>query len=54
MVLLLIALVGTIMLEAVYIIVTKNISDELVAGISALVGSLATAFLMGKRSAWVP
>jgi hypothetical protein len=51
MALLLVALIGLIALEAVYIVVCRRISDELVAGISAVMASLATAFLMGKRSA---
>ena len=51
MALLLIALIGLIALEAVYIIVCRQISDELIAGISAVMASLATAFLMGRRSA---
>jgi hypothetical protein len=51
MALLLVALIGLIALEAVYIVVCRQISDELVAGISAVMASLATAFLMGKRSA---
>jgi len=50
MTLLLIALIGLIVLEAVYIVVCRQISEELVAGISAVMASLATAFLMGKRS----
>ena len=51
MTLLIVALIGLIMLEAIYILVVRQISDELVAGISAVMASLATAFLMGKRSA---
>ena len=51
MALLLVALIGLIALEAVYIVVCRQISDELIAGISAVMASLATAFLMGKRSA---
>ena len=51
MILLIVALIGLIMLEAIYILVVRQISDELVAGISAVMASLATAFLMGKRSA---
>lgn len=51
MVALMVALVGMIVLEAIYIVVTRSINDDLVAAISALLGSLTTAFLMGKRSA---
>ena len=51
MTLLLVALIGLIALEAIYIVVCRQINDELVEGISAVMASLATAFLMGKRSA---
>jgi len=50
MVLLVIALIGVIVLEAIYIVVTKSVNNEMVAVISALVGSLVTAFLMGKKT----
>ena len=50
MVLSIIALIGVIVLEAIYIVVTKSVNNEMVAVISALVGSLATAFLMGKKN----
>lgn len=50
MVLLIIALIGVIVLEAIYIVVTKSVNNEIVAVISALIGSLATAFLMGKKT----
>ena len=50
MVLLLVALVGMILLETIFIVVTRTVNDDLIAGISALLGSLTTAFLMGKRS----
>jgi hypothetical protein len=46
MALLIIALVGLIVLEALYICVTKSVSAE---AISALSGSVATAFLVGKQ-----
>ena len=49
MALLLVALVGLIALEAIYIVVVKQISNELIAGISAVMASLATAFLMGRK-----
>ena len=49
MALLLVALVGLIALEAIYIVVAKQISNELIAGISAVMASLATAFLMGRK-----
>jgi hypothetical protein len=51
MVLLLVALIGLIGLEAVYIVVCRQINNELLAGISAVMASLATAFLTEKRSA---
>ena len=50
MVLLIIALIGVIVLEAIYIVVTKSVNNEMTAAISALVGSLTTAFLMGKKT----
>ncbi len=49
MTLLIIALVGVIILEGVCIVVTGQVNPELLSVISGLVGSLATAFLMGKR-----
>lgn len=49
MVLLIIALIGVIVLEAICIIVTKSVNNEIIAIISALIGSLVTAFLMGKK-----
>jgi hypothetical protein len=49
MVLLIIALIGLIVLEALYIYVTKSVSAELFAAISALSGSIVTAFLVGKQ-----
>jgi hypothetical protein len=49
MVLLIIALVGLIVLEALYICITKSVSAELFAAISALSGSIVTAFLVGKQ-----
>ena len=50
MVLLIIALVGVIVLEVVCIVVTGAFNSELLAVISGLVGSLVTAFVMGKKS----
>ena len=50
MVLLVISLIGFIVLEAIYIVVTKSVNNEMVAVISALFGSLTTAFLMGKKT----
>lgn len=50
MALLIVALVGVFVLEAIYIVVTKSVSNELAAVISALVGSVTTAFLMGKKA----
>ena len=49
MLLLIIALVGLIVLEALFIYVTKSVSAELFAAISALSGSIVTAFLVGKQ-----
>ena len=49
MIVLVVALVGLIVLEAVCIVVTGNLSVELIAVISGLVGSLSTAFLTGKQ-----
>jgi hypothetical protein len=50
MVALIVALVGVLLLEAVCIVVTGAVNSELLAVISGLVGSLATAFLMGKKN----
>jgi hypothetical protein len=50
MVTLIVALVGVLVLEAVCIVVTGAFNSELLAVISGLVGSLATAFLMGKKN----
>jgi len=50
MVTLIIALVGVIALEIVCILVTGAFNSELLAVISGLVGSLVTAFVMGKKS----
>lgn len=50
MVLLIIALVGVIVLEAICILVTGTVNNEMLAVISGLVGSLVTAFLMGKKT----
>ena len=44
-----VALVGLIGLEAVYIIVTKTFSSEVFSGISGIVTGLVTVFVMGKR-----
>jgi hypothetical protein len=49
MVLLIIALVGVIALEAVYILVTMTVSTELLVVISGLTGALASRFLEAKR-----
>ena len=49
MVLLIFALTGLIVLEALYICITKSVSAELFAAISALSGSIVTAFLVGKQ-----
>lgn len=50
MVTLIVALVGVIALEVVCILVTGAFNSELLAVISGLVGSLVTAFVMGKKS----
>jgi hypothetical protein len=50
MVTLIVALVGVLLLEVVCIVVTGAVNSELLAVISGLVGSLATAFLMGKKN----
>jgi len=50
MVALIVALVGVILLEALYIMVTGTVNAELLAVISGLTGSLVTAFVMGKRT----
>ena len=47
---LIIALVGVIALEAMYILVTGTVNGEVLAVISGLVGSLVTAFVMGKKA----
>jgi hypothetical protein len=49
MVALIIALVGLMLLEASNLTVTGTINNELLAVISGIVGSLITAFLMGKK-----
>jgi hypothetical protein len=42
-------LVGLIILEAVYISVTKSCSSELLGVISGLISGLVTMFVVGKR-----
>lgn len=49
MVTLIIALVGVIVLEAMHLLVTGTVNGEMLAVISGLVGSLVTAFVMGKK-----
>lgn len=44
-----IALVGLIVLEAVWIVVTKTFNLELFSGISGIATGLVTVFVMGKR-----
>lgn len=44
-----IALIGTLTLEAIYIIITGQAQTEILAIISGLIGSITTAFLMGKN-----
>jgi len=46
---LIISLVGTIVLEAIHIIVTGRLSTELFTVISGLIGSFTTAFLLGPE-----
>ena len=50
MVTLIVALVGVLALEVVCIVVTGAFNSELLAVISGLVGSLVTAFVMGKKA----
>jgi hypothetical protein len=50
MVTLVVALVGVLVLEGMCIVVTGTLNSELLAVISGLVGSLVTAFLMGKKN----
>ena len=50
MVLLLVALVGVIVLEAVCIVVTGAVNGELLSVVTGLVGALVAAFVVGKRS----
>ena len=47
---LIVALVGVLVLEVVCIVVTGAFNSELLAVISGLVGSLVTAFVMGKKA----
>jgi hypothetical protein len=49
MVTMIIALIGTLTLEAIYIITTGQAQTEILAIISGLLGSITTAFLMGKN-----
>lgn len=49
MVLLIIALVGVIVLEAVCIVVTGAVNSELLSVITGLVGALVSAFVVGKK-----
>jgi len=49
MVLLMVALVGVIALEAVCIVVTGAVNGELLSVITGLVGALVAAFVVGKR-----
>lgn len=48
-VILLVALVGLVVLEVVYIAVTGRLSMELLTIISGLVGSLSATFLSGRK-----
>ena len=48
-VLLMTALVGLIVLEAVYIVVTGTVNSEMVAGITGLIGGVVTVFFLGKK-----
>jgi hypothetical protein len=43
------ALIGLIILEATHIIITRQVNSEMITIISGLIGSLATAFLLGKK-----
>ena len=44
-----VALVGLIVLEAVYILVTGKFSSDLFSAISGIATGLVTVFVMGKR-----
>jgi hypothetical protein len=49
MVTLIIALVGVIVLEAMHLLITGTVNSEMLAVISGLIGSLVTAFVLGKK-----
>jgi hypothetical protein len=49
MITLIIALTGLILLEAINLLVTGTINNEILVAISGTIGSLATALLMGKK-----
>jgi hypothetical protein len=50
MVLLITALVGVIVLEALSIVVTGVVNSELLSVITGLVGALVAAFVVGKKN----
>ena len=49
MVVLVVALVGLVAIEIVYVLVTGQISTEILVVVSGLVGALASRFLEAKR-----
>lgn len=49
MIALIIALVGLMLIEIINLIVTGTINNEILAAISGMIGSLLTAFIMGKK-----
>jgi hypothetical protein len=50
MVILIVALIGLIVMETAYIVVTGKVNTEMLMVISGLVGALSSTFLMGKKS----
>jgi hypothetical protein len=46
MAVLIVALVGTVALEAIYIVIAGKLSTELVKTVSGLIGSFTTPFMM--------
>jgi hypothetical protein len=50
MILLIVALVGVIVLEALCIVVTGAVNSELLSVITGLMGALVAAFVVGKKS----
>jgi len=50
MILLITALVGVIVLEALCIVVTGSVNAELLSVVTGLVGALVAAFVVGKKN----